>query len=170
MCEPTTIIMLVGAAIGAAGQVQAGRAANETAKANAHVQRIMADDAIARGAADEASQRRKTAALKGRQAAIFGASGGEINTGSSLDILGDTAQFGELDALRIRNNAEREAFALEAGANISLAQGKNAKTSGNLSGAGTLLGGIGGAMGGGTVSSKWSSFSSSKNNSSGFNL
>lgn len=152
MCEPTTIILAVGAVIGAVGQVRAGRAANETAKSNAQVNRIMADDALARGAADEAAQRRKTASFKGEQAAIFGASGAEINTGSSLDILADTAEFGELDALRIRNNAEREAFGFEAGARISETSGKNAQTTGALTGAGTLIGGAG------AVSSRWKVF------------
>ena len=150
MCEPTTWIMLASALVGVVGQVQQGQASKAAGKANARVQSIMAADAIARGEADEASQRRRTAAFKGRQAAAFGASGAEINTGSALEILADTAQFGELDALRIRSNAEREAFGFLSGAAISRAAGENAATSANLAGFGTVLGA------GGMVSEKWS--------------
>ena len=152
MCEPTTWLLIASTVIGAAGQASQGAAAKKAAEANAKVQTIMANDALERGKAAEASQRRKTAALKGKQAAMFGASGGEINTGSSLEILADTAQFGELDALRIRSNAEREAFGFLSAAAISTAQGKNAQTSANLSAFGTVLGGAG------AVSGKWDVF------------
>ncbi len=152
MCEPTTWIMVAGAVVSAFSSVQKGRSANKVGAANARVQTIMAQDAIDRGEADEASQRRKTAAFKGRQAAVFGASGGEINTGSSAGILADTAEFGELDALRVRSNAEREAFGFLSGAAISRAEGKNARTTGFLDAAGTILSAAG------AVSSKWNVF------------
>lgn len=151
MCNPV-LFMIAGGILTAGGAISQGRAAEAAGKANARVQNIMAADARDRGAADEASKRRETAALSGKQAAMFGASGGEINTGSSLEILADTAQFGELDALRIRSNAEREAFAHESAAAIYLAEGKNAKTSSYMSAAGSLLGTAG------KVSSKWNVF------------
>ena len=152
MCEPTTWLIIGTTVIGAGAQIATGQAQQSAANANARVQEIMAADAIDRGNAAEASQRRRTAALKGQQAARFGASGGEINTGSSLEILADTAQFGELDALRIRSNAEREEFAFLSGAAISRSQGKNAATTANLSAFGTLLGGAG------KVSARWDVF------------
>ena len=152
MCEPTTWIMVAGMLVSAAGSASQGQAQKKAAEANAKVQTIMANDAIERGKANEASQRRKTAALKGKQAAMFGASGGEINTGSSLEILADTAQFGELDALRIRSNAEREAFGFLSAAAISRSEGKNAQTSGNLKAAGSIIGAAG------VVSGKWDVF------------
>ena len=151
MCEPTTI-MLVAAALSAAGTASQGQAAKKAAEANARVQTIMANDALERGKAAEASQRRKTAALKGKQAAMFGAGGGEVNTGGALEILADTAQFGELDALRIRSNSEREAFSFLSAAAISRSQGKNAATSANLSAAGTVIGASG------AVAGKWQTF------------
>lgn len=151
MCEPVTWL-IIGGTLLAAGQVYQGQAAKKAGDANARVQTILANDAIERGKAKEASQRRKTAALKGRQAVVFGASGGEINTGSALEILADTAQFGELDALRIRSNAEREAFGFLSGAAISRAAGKNARTTSILNAAGTLI------TTGATVGSKWNAF------------
>lgn len=152
MCDPTTALLVSGLVLTGTGQITQGIAQKKAADANAHVQRIMATDALERGKAKEASQRRKTAALKGKQAAMFGASGGEVNTGSALEILADTAQFGELDALRIRNNAERESFAHLSSASISEAQGKNARTAGIIKGVGTLI------TAGTAVSGKWDAF------------
>lgn len=151
MCSPT-LFLIGGTALTGAGQVQAGIAANKAGEANARIQTIMAADARDRGRADEAEVRRRNAGFIGRQAAGFGASGAEINTGSSLEILGDTAQLGELDALRIRNNAEREAFAFETGAEISRTQGQNARTSSFLSAGGTVL------TGGSLVAERWQRF------------
>lgn len=151
MCNPALIQMGI-AVVGAIGQQQAGAAAKKAAEANAKIQTIMADDALARGKIEEASQRRKTAAFKGRQAAAFGASGAEINTGSSADILADTAALGELDVLRIRSNAEREAFAHLSAAAIGTSAGINAQRTANVSSFGTILSGAG------KVSSQWNVF------------
>ncbi len=152
MCEPTTILLVTSTLIAAGGAVATGIAANNAGKANARVQEIMAADALSRGEADEASQRRITKSQLGKQRARFAASGAEVNTGSAAQIQADTAEFGELDALRIRNNAEREAFGLRSGAAISLSQGKNALLSGVLKAGGSLIGGAG------KVSAKWDVF------------
>ena len=151
MCDPVTWA-IVGTLVTATAAVQGGLAAQAAVNANARVQQYMADQAREIGEADVAEQRRQTAALSGRQAAGFGASGGEINTGSSLQILADTAEFGELDALRIRSNAERQAFAFESAAAISRAEASNARTGGFLAAAGTLI------TGGAAVASKWKVF------------
>lgn len=148
MCNPA-IIFWVGTAISAAGAIQQGMVAKETGKANQRIGKIMADDARARGDADAAAHKRKVAAFKGEQIAAFGASGAEIESGSSLEISADTAQIGELEVLRIRNNAEREAFGLEASGNIARAQGDAAFTSSLFSAVGTVASG---------VSTKWAQF------------
>jgi hypothetical protein len=142
-------MLIASTVISAAAAVQQGRAAKAAGDANAQIQRHFASDALLRGAAEEQDMRLRTAGFMGEQAAAFGASGAEINTGSSLDILGDTAELGELDALRIRNNAQREAYAHLSGAAISEAEGDNAQTSGYLNAAGTLIGGAS------QVSGKW---------------
>ena len=36
--------------------------------------------------------------------------GSDVNSGSAIDIVGDTAAASEIDALTIRNNAQREAY------------------------------------------------------------
>lgn len=148
MCNPA-LLFVASTALTVGSQVQQGMALKSAGDANAQIQRRFATDALKRGAAEEQDMRLRTAGLIGEQAAAFGASGAEINTGSSLDILGDTAELGELDALRIRNNAQREAYAHLAGASLSEAEGANAATSSYLNAAGTLIGGAG------QVSGKW---------------
>ena len=132
MCEPTTWIMIGGMVLSAVGQQQQGQASKKAAEANAKVQLFLAEDAEARGEADVASQKRVTEAAKGSQVAKFGASGAEINTGSSLEIIADTEEFGKLDELRIRSNAEREAYAYRSAAAIGQSAGINAARSANL--------------------------------------
>jgi hypothetical protein len=127
MCEPTTIAMAslamtaLGGGVSAYGQVQQGKAAEGQAnyqaavgRNNAIIAERQARDSEERGAADELAQRRQTAAVLGKQRAGMAANGVDLSSGSPLDILGDTAAFGELDALTVRSNAAREAYGFRA--------------------------------------------------------
>jgi hypothetical protein len=131
MCEPVSAMMMgVSAAttlVGAAQQSQqaqqaaaqqASRAwqaayqtAYQTAQARnaAAVSEYSAQDAERRGAVEEERQRRKTSLLLGTQQARLAAQGSDL-LGSPLDVLGDTAAFGEQDALATRYQAAREAW------------------------------------------------------------
>lgn len=173
MCEIATIagatitvmdvVGVAGTLMGAAGAIQSGNAAKAAGDYNAQVaenNKIVAErqaaDALARGQIAEDEQRRKTMAIKGAQRAALGASGVALDSGSPLDILGDTAAFGELDALTIRSNAEREAYGyrvqgmnFEAEAGLARAQGKAAQTAGYVGAGGTLLSGLA------TVGDRW---------------
>lgn len=153
----------VATGMSAYGQVQAGKAAKANAEYQAGIARnnaiaakYQADDIRKRG--DEAADvhRQKVQQMLGRQRAVMSANGGDIGSGSNLDILGDTAASGELDALTIRNNAEREAWGVEVqGSNFSAqagllqAQGAQAQAAGNW-GAGTSL-----LAGAGSFASSW---------------
>ena len=169
MCELVTIAAVAAVAstaIAGYGQYQAGQAAKQAGEYNAAVARNnqiiaerQAEDAIKRGdiAADE--QRRKTARIGAAQRVGFGSSGLAIDSGSSLDILGDTAAFGELDALTIKNNAQREAYGYRvqgmnygAEAGLSLARGQNAATAGAISAGSTVVGGLG------TAADRWATY------------
>jgi len=73
-----------------------------------------------------------------------------VNRGSALDIIGDTAMFGKLDALTTRNNAEREAIAYEAQgmnynaqASIDKLSAEQYGTAGGIQAFSTALGGVG---------------------------
>jgi flagellar motor component MotA len=148
---------IAGTAISAMGQIQAGRAAQSQANYQAAVNRNnaiiaerMATDARKRGVAAVDEHNRKVAALMGRQTAVMGAAGLDLTGGSPLDILGDTAQLGRLDAMTISNNFEREALGHEAQrsnfsaeAELATMKGKSAKTASLFGAAGTIAGGIG---------------------------
>ena len=125
MCDP--IAMIGATVLGAAQQAQqaqqaaaqqsshawqaAYQTAFQTAQARnaATVSEYNAQDAERRGAVEEERQRRKTSLLLGTQQARFAAQGSDLE-GSPLNLLGDTAAFGEQDALSIRYQAAREAW------------------------------------------------------------
>lgn len=139
------------------GQMQAANAQAASARYNAQVQqnnaviaRDNAADARKRGQVQMEDNMRKTAALKGRQVAVMSANNLDITSGSPLDVLGDTAQLGNWDALTTRNAFEREARGHEtqamnftAESELSLASARNAKTAGAIGAFGTLASGIG---------------------------
>ena len=58
----------------------------------------------------EQQQRTKTAQLIGSQRAALASQGGDVDSGSPLDIQSDTARAGEFDAQTIRNNAAQQAY------------------------------------------------------------
>ena len=157
MCDPVTIgvAMAGSSALAAYGQIQAGQAAKQAGDYNSAVARNneiianrQAEDAIKRGdiAADE--QRRKVARIGGAQKAAIGASGVALDSGTALDIFGDTAAFGELDALTIKSNATREAYGYQvqgmnfaADAAMQRVRGNNAQRASYIQAGSTLLGG-----------------------------
>ena len=169
MCTPMLGMMLQG--LGAMAQAQGQRHA-AAAKANEYRYQAQVDDnnrkvalwkaqdAKDRGAKDEAALRVKVAQLKGRQKSALAASGVEIGDGSALDILGDTAALGELDALTIRSNSEREAYEqkvnasnLAANASMKRMGADNAIIAGRIGATTSLLSGAG------SIASKWQSYS-----------
>ena len=165
MCTPMIgmLFSLAGAASQAQGQRHAAKAKADEyeyqAKVddnNTKVALWKAQDAKARGQKEEAALRVKVAALKGRQRSALAASGVEVGSGSALDILGDTAALGELDALTIRSNSEREAYEhkvtasnLTANAGMKRMGAKNAIIAGKIGARTSLLSGAG------SVASKW---------------
>ncbi|MGO3685493.1 MAG: hypothetical protein ACTJGV_12290, partial [Proteus vulgaris] len=77
--------------------------------------------------------------LAGTQAATMSASGIDLSTAGALDILGDTAAMGELDALTMVNNASREAYGYRMQAENDRLNAKMARRSGNMGAMTTLL-------------------------------
>ena len=144
MCDPVTLAIVASTAVSAYGQKQQGDYANQVAKNNATTQGYMAADAIKRGERDEQRHRLQVAQMKSEQRAAFGASGRDIS-GSAENIIADTAMMGELDALTLRSNAQREAYGHEVSAVNYKAEGKLAKKQGKYAAAGSLLSGAGSA-------------------------
>jgi hypothetical protein len=156
MCEPATITLAltaVSAAVAAGGAVAQGRAANKQAtyqaaveRNNAQIATWQAADAVDRGRIEEQNQRLKVARLAGTQRTAFASSGVELGSGSPLDVLMDTQQLGELDALTIRSNAEREAYGyrtqssnLTAQSGLTRMAGRNAQQASYISAGSSLL-------------------------------
>lgn len=146
----STVASGVAAAGGAIKQGQAAKAQASYQSAvernNATIAGWQAEDATKRGQVAEQRQRLATSRLAGAQRAAFGSSGVELTSGSPLDVLGDTAQLGELDALTIRSNAEREAYGFRAQQGNLMAQsgltqmaGRDAQQASYISAGSSLL-------------------------------
>lgn len=115
-----------------------------------------ANDARYRGVVDADTQRVQTQNMIGTQRAAMAGNGGVVDDGSNALIQQDTAQYGELDAMIISNNAAREAYGFEVQADSNLSNAstlkKNAKTGMMSSLLGGIVGGLGGAFSGGMFS------------------
>lgn len=124
MCVPLAAAALavtaVGVGVQAYGAYQETKAQNAAAEYNARilennaqVARYQAADAKARGEVAEKQFRLRLSQEKGATRAAYGASGALVDSGSSLDVLEDMAEYGEFDALTIRHNAAMEAYGHE---------------------------------------------------------
>lgn len=152
MCSPTILTI---AAVGAQafGQLSQAAAASSTAKANAQISRTNAEikekaaaDAIQRGADSASIARQKAREATAKFRAAAGSTGFLADTGSNLDIQEQNAGVGELNALTIQNNAEREAYGYKVGAvsdrqqaDSFSSQARYATINGLISGVGTLV-------------------------------
>lgn len=163
------IASLAGMAISAYGQHKAGQAAEAAGNAqadvsesqakvadfNAHVADLQAQDSVERGAEAENRFRDQIRGAIGAQRTGFAAGNIDVGFGSAVDVQGDAARLGELDALTIRTNAARESWGYQvqgfdyrqqaridrkAGANQIIA-GQVAATASNFAVASTLVGG-----------------------------
>ncbi|HEX9449753.1 MAG TPA: hypothetical protein VF920_17325 [Dongiaceae bacterium] len=144
---------VAGAAVSAVGAIQQGQAQSQQAKYNAavaHNNQIIAQqnaqDALDRGAAEEQQQRKKTQMLIGQQRSSLAAQGADLSSGSALDLVGDIAGTGELDALTIRHNAALEArqyqvqgVNFQAEGQLQKMQGRAAKTASYFDATSSLL-------------------------------
>ena len=136
---------VIGAMNQADSQKQAYEYQAQVARNNAVLQEYQARFALEQGQAAEQNQRLKTAALFGDQRASMAANGIDLGEGSALDVLTTTKFMGERDALTIRDNASRKAWAYRVGAQNYLddAAFKNATADGispMMAGVTSLLG------------------------------
>lgn len=128
MCTPTAIGVgsLVMSAVGAGasaysqyrqGQAQASQAQYQArlAARNARQAEMQAADARERGAEEAALQRRQTARTLGAQRSLLAASGVDLSDtdSSAMNILGDTAQWGEFDAQKAAHQYNLQGWAYE---------------------------------------------------------
>lgn len=175
MCEPATIMTGVGIGLSAIstgiGMVAQNQQAQQQASAqkaaaeyNAQVaaneaatQQELARNEIAKGIDDRERQQRQAARAMGEMRANMGASGFEMDSGSSASLLAESAQEHQYDSQVIMSNANQAAWQhlVSAGSaqnqqNWANWEGSNANSgrgAANLAMAGTLLGGIGTGIG-----------------------
>lgn len=157
---------LVGAAVSAYGSYEQGQANAAAANYQAQVARnnaVIAEQNVAwtgeSGAAKESAQGMKNAAAVGNLKAKQGASGIDINTGSSANVRAAAAELGELDLGTTRSNTSREAYGYEVAATGDTAQAQLLQTEASnyasaapISALGTFL------TGASSVGSKYSSW------------
>jgi hypothetical protein len=101
-------------AIGQANTAQAQAAQMnyqaQVARNNQAVAQWNAQRALEQGEVDADNRNLKTAQLEGSQRAALAAEGGDVDSGSPLDIVADTARAGYTDAATIRSNAALQAY------------------------------------------------------------
>lgn len=148
-------VALIPLAISMAGSMMQGqqKSAADISQASALTQNAAylnraAADARYRGVVDADTQRVQTQNLIGTQRAAMAGNGGVVDDGSYALIQQDTAQYGELDAMIISNNAAREAYGYETQATSNLTNAATLKGNAKTGMMSSLLGGVVGGLGG----------------------
>lgn len=150
---------VAGTALSAIGQYQQAKSEQQMHEYNAQVARVQARDAERRGSMAESLQHQRTQVLVGQQRAALGASGTLSDSGSNLDLLAQSAEFGYRDAAVERANGMREAWGHRAEARNENYQAGVAQSSIIPRVGGTLLSGAAKVFN--TASPWWSSWQSS---------
>lgn len=146
---------ILGAGVSAYGSYESGQAQAQAAAYQAQVAAnnaaVARENASMESAAGEAAATTKglqTRATVGKEKAYAGASGIDVNTGSTANVRAGTEEMGMLDALTIRSNAAKQAWAQEVQSTSDTAQsqllqyeGQQAATAGEIGAVGSLLSG-----------------------------
>ncbi|MDL2315711.1 hypothetical protein LJC59_01320 [Desulfovibrio sp. OttesenSCG-928-A18] len=168
MCSVALATTAVATGLSMAGQYVQGQQQVSQAKAsaaynaqaaadNAAMQRQAAQNEIKKGIDDRERQQRNAARSMGEMRANMAASGLQIDSGSNLSLLGESATEHQYDSNIIRQNSEQAAWqhlvsatAADNDRSFALYQGRNAGNNGlgtALGMGGTLLGSIGAGIG-----------------------
>lgn len=124
MCTGVEIAAVVGAVAGTAATVQSSRAQAKQSTEESNRIKLQA-------AAEESRLRQEGERRQGRQR-VAAAKSGVTRSGSVLDIMRESGEETEREALNIK-------FGAKASSQARLLEAKSAKTAGALRGAGTLL-------------------------------
>jgi hypothetical protein len=136
----------VGAGVSAYGAYQQGKSQEAIANYNAALERNRAIQAQQDAKAAAAAQRREKDILTKRQRALY-AKAGVTNEGTPLEVMIDTAQQMELEALEIERGGDIMASQHRSQAVIDTYSGKAAKRGAMYSAGATLLQGAGSIAG-----------------------
>ncbi len=155
--DPVTVAIVAGAALGAAGQIQAGKAAERQGKAEQEIldfnAKIKEREAAAELERSEAAARKfgeEGEALKGKQRVAIARGGVLASEGTPAFLLEETAFNLEADRLEIlkegflsKSFRLSEAENLRASGRAAKVRGKAAKSASRFQATGTLLTGLG---------------------------
>lgn len=139
MCVALPVIAVAAAVAGTAmsaySMYSSGQAAKKqgeyqakVAESNAEASRLAGLDAQNRGAQEAADKRQETMRLAARQRAM--ASGVDPDSGTMEAMQDETQTLGNLDALKVFNNAQREAYGLNIERQNYLSQAAGARMAG----------------------------------------
>lgn len=101
---------VVGQVKQAEGAATTARFQSEMARRNAQIAEWNAEQTTKQGDIEADKQSLKTAQIMGMQRAGLATQGGDVNVGTNVDILGDTARAGKFDEDTIRSNAALRAY------------------------------------------------------------
>jgi len=106
---------------------------------NTRFAEAQAEDALARGDEESLLLQREVSKLIGRQRVSAASQGISVDSGTAADMVAETQQLGAMDALRIKNNAWREAWGYKVEAVNTTAAGNLAYSGLRQKGKETLL-------------------------------
>lgn len=148
--QALSLAATVGSSVMAAGSsYQQSKVAEQTARNNAKMAEVAAQDAIKRGEEEAINVQRKGAALKAAQQVSFASKGLDLSYGTAADLQDQTDFFTQQDVATTRNNARKEAWNMRARGQAQLAQGQADSLNSMYQAGGSLLGGAG------AVADKW---------------
>jgi hypothetical protein len=138
------IAQVIGAGVTAMGTLAAGRQANEAGQwqAREHERVAMAERAAAQREAEQVERRADLA--QSRLQTVGAASGLSATDPTALNLEGEIASHGDLQARMTRYGGDDRATGLRGQADMARYSGKAAQTASYYRAAGTILGGIGG--------------------------
>jgi hypothetical protein len=137
-----TALGAIGTVASAVGAVQAGGQADAVGKYNAQVAENNAAAERQRAAYEAGITRDRVRQIVGAQRAAGAASGLDIQSGTPVAVLGDTAKQGELDVLARLYSGESAARASQNDATMFRAQGRAQKQAGFINAASSLMSGF----------------------------
>jgi hypothetical protein len=138
-----TALSAAGAVAGAAGSIAAGNQAAAVGEYNAKVAENNAVAARQQAAYEAGITRDRVRQVIGAQRAAAAASGLDVQSGTPVAVLGDTAEQGELDVLARLYSGEAAATASQNDATMFRAQGRAQRQAGFINAGTNLLSSFG---------------------------
>jgi len=170
-----TVATLAGAAVSTASAIQQGKAQEaqykyqaKVAQENADIAQENASRERQQGIEESRLQRLKAAQNVANQSSAMASNGIDITQGTAVNLLDDTAMWGEMDALNTLANSESRARAYEQEANnfknqsrLDYFASQNAYKAGQVNALSSGLNGISSTL---SVADKWYGFSGNDGN------